>query len=179
MLLAAFPTGAAAQHLDLEPGLYIHEGQDYIPIYSQRAHMRTVNTQIGKADRIRLNRPTSKSAGTKGEFVLVVDRHRNNSSYHGRNNKKIFHRDFTPENLRVMRLDQRRTKRLLFLGLQNQDFDLDIAYFKQVELHWQPMGDNAYALHAHIGEGEYAFQYAQGPTAPYESRFLFPFTIKR
>lgn len=174
ILMIALGSIAMAQQLNLEPGLYSYDGEQYTAIPIERTRDRGMGINKFFFSNIHLRGATSDVQAT-GEFVMVVDPDRV-SIRQGMRKAKVFARWLTPDCLRIVALEQHHNRRTLFAEVGVSVISLDLASAKTIPIAWEPIGDNAYRLVAELTPGEYAIQFAPGHNEPFSTRFVFPFS---
>lgn len=178
IIIACLLIGAAfnafAQKMDLEPGLYVVNGPQYIPMIHQRG--RSSNWDVVGVEFAHYKYKGAEAPiVSTGEFLLVIDTEKKAATITPRK-CNIFVKWFTPKHLRFVRLEQKKKARVLYRH-EFQSFLETMEYLKgNTNFEWEQIADNAYLIHYQGDPGEYAIV---GLTFDkYDPAIIWGFTIK-
>lgn len=168
---------AAAQNIDLEPGLYIVNGDQYTRIEAQRgiagrstAHDISINHYRYKG--------TNANVESTGEFLLVCDMSRKAAVITPRK-VNVFVNWITPVHLRAVELRTGKRNRMLYTHDILDFLKIVDFYQEKTNFEWEKCADNAYRITYRPEEpGEYAFISLLTAADGFNPEFIWGFTVK-
>lgn len=168
---------AAAQSIDLEPGLYIVDGDQYTRIEPQHGSAVTTTALDISSIHYRYKGATAKAEST-GEFLLVCDMNRKAATVIF-NKVNAFVSWTTPVHLRAVRLRAaKRNRRLYTSDIQDALQIIDFLHAK-TNFEWEQCADNAYRITFRPAEpGEYAFIGLMTTSQGFDPQYIWGFTVK-
>ena len=176
-LLLGFAGLASAQKIDLEPGLYVIDGDQYIRIEHQRGQAVNNNVLGVHYSHYKYKGATAAVEST-GEFLLVCDMDKKAAVITPRK-FNIFVQWTTPVHLRMVKLEQNKKNRVLYVH-EIQKFMGIVDYFREkTNFDWEQCADNAYRLTFNPKEsGEYAIIGLLTTSEGFNPQYIWGFTQK-
>lgn len=173
-LLIGIAGVAFAQKMDLNPGLYVVNGPQYIPMIHQRG--RAIDWDVADVAFARYRYKGAEAPiESTGEFLLVIDTEKKAAVITPRK-CNIFVKWFTPKHLRIVKLTQKKKTRILYRQ-EFFSFLEAIDYLKgKTNFEWEQVAENAFRFHFEGEPGEYAIV---GLTSgSYDPSIIWGFTQK-
>ena len=168
------PLPAAAA--SLEPGIYIVDSNQFIPLCFHR--VRNSGVGVGGVDitnhKIKGLYASQRATGT---FLMVRDPKRR-ATFQTRRKQRVFMRYTTPENFTFLPLEQKKRNRLVGRNLGAGIFDVDLASFKSLPYTWEQVSPEAFLITIDFAPGQYALFFRPDPIAPISYMAAWDFYVE-
>ena len=177
MFLALFSMNIFAQEIDLEPGLYIIKGDEYVPVSyvsgkSVRSSTGIFGFELGKKQ-YEYKGNASENIYT-GQFLMVCDESRKNVKY-AWGKYEPFVKSMTPDNMVIIPLEVAKKKRIYYEGTLIEG--INVSSHERDPFTWEQLSDNVYLITTELQPGEYGIALKPAKLGEYNFGVIFDFTV--
>lgn len=177
MLLALFSMNIFAQEINLEPGLYIINGDEYVPVSyvsgkSEKTSTGILGFELGKKQ-YEYKGNTSNNIYT-GQFLMVCDENRKNVKY-AWGKYEPFVKSMTPDNMVIIPLEAAKKKRIYNEGTIIEG--INVSTHERDPFTWEQLSDYVYLITTELQPGEYGIALKAAKLDEYNFSVIFDFTV--
>lgn len=177
LFLALFSMNVFAQGINLEPGLYAVNGDEYIPVsYVSGKAVKTstgiFGFELGKKQYEYKDR-RSENIYT-GKFLMVCDPAKKNVKY-AWGKYKPFVKTMTPDNMLIIPLEVANKKRIYYEGTIIEG--INVTSHERDPFTWEQLSDNVYLITTELQPGEYGIALKPAKLGEYNFNVIFDFSV--